>query len=229
MSGLPVTLGYLAALRVLDAGRAAFFGTAEADLPVAQTPEIGRDDALPQFGFVGQGYGESRLLIIAINPGNGPRDRRDPRDEIALPALERFVKERTQDSFGLALQAYQRVCPGWSIWRQHGMPVVRAAGLTLDQVAYANCLPWRTLSESGFSDPAARKSVELYVKPLLSELTPRVVVALGKKAAQVLELVQPFHAEFVVWNRARAPTTTVVAERTAAAARLSALFGPNAA
>lgn len=225
MSGSPVTYGYEAALSVLDAGRAAFFGTADVDLPEAMTPGVRNDDGLPQFGFVGRRYSESRLLILAINPGNGPRDKRDPRDESALPALERFVKERTQQSFAFAQRAYQDVCPGWSIWRQHGLPVIAAAGLNLDQVAYSNCLPWRTKSESGFATPAARTSVELYVQPLLRELMPRVVVALGKKAARVVDLIRPLDAEVIVWNRARAPTKAVIAERAAAAARLSALFG----
>jgi hypothetical protein len=223
-----VTPGFEAALRVIDAGRAAFFGSSDADLPVAYTPEVERDDRLPQFGFVGQQYNKSRLLIIAINPGNGPRDKRDRGDETSLPALERFVQDRTHASFAFALQAYREVCPGWSIWRHHGLPVIKAAGLSLDDVAYANCLPWRTRSESGFTDPAARRSAELYLMPLLSDLAPRVVVALGKKAAQILDLVPSLSAEVVVWNRARAPTAGVLAERAAAASRLSSLFREQA-
>ena len=224
MSSVSTPPGFAAALNVLEVGRAAFFGSVDADLPVALTPEVANDDKLPQFGFVGQRYEQARLLILAINPGNGPRNKRDARDATALPALEQFIEDRSRASFASALRAYQEVCPGWPIWRRHGLRVIDAAGLDLDQVAYANCLPWRTRSESGFTDPAARRSIQLYLKPLLRDLRPRLVVALGKRAARVLNLVEPFDSEVVVWNRSQAPTAAALHERKAAAARLQFLF-----
>jgi hypothetical protein len=59
-----------------------------------------------------------------------------------------------------------------------------------DEIAYSNCLPWRTASESGFEDCVARSAVELYVQPLIEELKPAAIVAMGKRAASILALAE---------------------------------------
>ena len=72
--------------------------------------------------------------------------------------------------------------------------------------AYSNCLPWRTDSKSNFSDFVARNAMELYAFPLVAELNALLVIALGKRASQILQCVPRKLPQVIVWNRAQAAT-----------------------
>lgn len=220
-------LGYAAALHVLQCGRTAVFGGPDIDVPASHSAEVAADDLLPQFGYVGKSYLKTRVLVLSINPGNGPRDRRDAGDAKALPALSDFVRDRSPDSFAFAQQMYRQVCLGWSIWARHCRKLLSAGGLSPDDVAYSYCLPWRTRSEARFSRPVAENAVRMYAAPLIEELKPRVLVALGKRASEVLELGGVCHNGLVVWNRARALKPQVGDERDQAIAKLNHLLGQS--
>ena len=118
MSSVSTPPGFAAALNVLEVGRAAFFGSVDADLPVALTPEVANDDKLPQFGFVGQRYEQARLLILAINPGNGPRNKRDARDATALEKAPRSKAGISGDTWPAPEPAARGLLtPDWSLTR----------------------------------------------------------------------------------------------------------------
>ena len=63
--------GYKTAKVVLKLGRQAFFDTATADLPTGRSIILRQDDLTPQFGYVGERYPRTRVLVLGINPGNG--------------------------------------------------------------------------------------------------------------------------------------------------------------
>jgi hypothetical protein len=205
--------GFKAAHRVIEGGRSAFFSHAEEDLPDATSSLIKADDRLPQFGYVGVNYEAKRILLLGINPGNGPRDRRNPGDQKVMPALNNFAKEKSPASFVAAQLAYREACQGWLLWGRECSELLASAGLGMDDVAFSNALPWRTKSESGFSRAIERRAAENYVNPLVTELRPRIVVAVGRKVARMLHDAGHFNDEVVVWNRARALTKGVLDER----------------
>ena len=220
-----VPLGYITATATLKHGRAAFFGSAEADIPLARSATLQQDDMVPQFGFVGPDYATTRVLLLGINPGNGPkaRDHRSATDERMMPALAAFAAAPSQEAFVAAQIAYRTECQTWAVWRNHCSEVIRAGGLSLEQVAYSNVLPWRTNSESAFSDDVGRRAAKLYALPLIEELKPNVIVALGKRAATVLSLGDRTFPDLIVWNRAQAATTAVRIERASTAERILAM------
>jgi hypothetical protein len=224
----PLPLGLRSAARVLAAGRASFFGSADADLPQNRSTLIAQDDLLPQFGYVGSRYAEARVLLLGINPGNGPADKRTRGDEIAMPALQRFVQYGSAASFLASQHAYQKVCESWPMWRRHCSEVIGAGLLSMSEVSYSNCLPWRTASESGFTEAVAERAAKLYAYPLIDELEPQVVIAMGKRAAGILALGGRSFTNLVVWNRAQAATLPVLKERAAAAANILRVLGRTA-
>lgn len=218
-------LGYRAALSALEKGRSEFFGGAEVDLPESRSAEIAKDDLIPQFGFVGSSFARTRVLLIGINPGNGPDGKRTAGDEIAMPVLRRFFEERSEVSFSMSQHAYKGVCESWPMWRRHCSEVIGAGRLLMDEVAYTNCLPWRTNSKSTFSDDVGRRAAQSYAYPLIDELNPKVIIALGKRAASILKLGGRDFEDLIVWNRAQAATKEVIADRTATAARILQAIG----
>jgi hypothetical protein len=223
-----IPLGFGAAMGVLECGRAAFFGSESADLPKRSQPAIMSDDLVPQFGYVGPQYPATRVLMLGINPGNGPDKIRSASDELLLGALRRFVADRTVESFLEAQRAYRQVCRSWPVWKRHCAAVIGAGKLSLDDIAYSNCLPWRTASEAAFADSVAERAARLYAYPLIDELQPRIVVALGKKAARILSLGDRTMTELVVWNRAQAATRAVLEEREATGALILARLARQA-
>lgn len=220
-----IPLGYETARRLLKHGRKAFFSSVTADLPQNRTPEIAQTDLLPQFGFVGEGYTAKRVLVLGINPGNGDDHKQNEGDKVMMPLLKKFVEEPTPHHFGQAQKAYQEVCSAWPIWKKHGQQILEAGQLQLDDIAYSNCLPWRTASEGSFGSEVAQKAAVLFAYPLIDELQPRLIVALGKKAADILQNNGRSFSNLVVWNRSRAATPAVVAERQAAAQKIASLLG----
>ena len=218
-------LGFNAASSVLELGRAAFFGGQDIDLPQSRSDVVALDDSLPQFGYVGSGYGGARVLLLGINPGNGPNDRRSKGDEVAIPALHRFCQDRTESAFLSSQRAYRDVCESWPMWRRHCSAVIGAGRLSMDEIAYSNCVPWRTASEARLQDSVAERSAKLYAYPLIDELEPRVIIALGKRAAAVLCLGGRKLQNLIVWNRAQAATPPVLKERDTAAAEIMRKIG----
>jgi len=221
---LPEPLGYRSARQVLDLGRAAFFAHPAEDLPAAVSPQVAADDLLPQFGYVGASYQARRILLLGINPGNGPRSERSVGDRTAMPALERFVVEKTPESFSAAQVAYRSVCEGWAVWGRQCYELLRAGGIGMEDVAFTNALPWRTASQSAFGKSIARRAASLYTRPVVNELQPKIIVAVGKKSADILEYAGLMSPSVVVWNRAQALQPQVVAEREAATAQFTKLL-----
>lgn len=213
-------LGYNSAVGALEAGRAAFVGSAYADLPTRRAPQIASDDLVPQFGFVGDRYSASRVLLLGINPGNGDNQKRNAADDIQMPPLADFARTRTVEAFKAAQNAYRQVCQAWPMWRRHCSEVIGAGLLTLDDNAYSTCLPWRTASEASFDGNVSRQAAVLYAYPLIDELKPMVVIAMGKKSATILSLGGRRIANLVTWNRAQAATAAAIADRASTAKRI---------
>jgi len=205
-------LGYVTAKHTLELGRGAFLGSPEADLPPSSSAIIRGDDLTPQFGYVGPRYNEARVLLFGINPGNGRRDSRSDGDEQMLPELIRFREDRTEESFRRASMAYFEVCQHWPVWQPLCSEFIGDGKLSLDQMAYSNCLPWRTASGTQFSEETAERAARLYALPLVEEVEPKIVIALYKRAANILEMHgRPL--ELIRWNGAQAPTEAVKSER----------------
>ncbi len=206
-------LGYSTIRNALSLGRAAFFGDPDADLPSSRSAVIRDDDLTPQFGYVGVRYEEHRILLFGINPGNGPRDFRSPADERMMPKLIRFRDDPSGESFQCASAAFAEACQTWPVWRRCCSELFGEGKLSLDQVAYSNCLPWRTATETRFSDEIAEQTVRHYALPLVEELKPKIVISLYKRAASILEMNGRKIDGLITWNGARAPTEAVKRER----------------
>lgn len=220
-------LGLKTARLVIELGRGPFFGALDADLPPNRQSTLGEDDQLPQFGYVGSRYQSTRLLVLGINPGNGPNNKRTRHDEILMPRLRQFVLDREAQSFLEAQRAFQTVCSSWPMWRRHCSAVIGAGGfLTMDDIAYSNCLPWRTASESAFGGSVSLRAAEFFAYPLIDELQPRTIVAMGKKAASILAIGGRSFADLIVWNRSQAATSPVLKERALAAERIRYYLRP---
>lgn len=223
----PVPLGYHTARSVLVAGRAAFFGEPEGDLPSGRSAVVQQDDLVPQFGYVGHRYRDFRVLLLGINPGNGPNEAQSPGDAMMFPVLRRFLEQPSTETFAKAQGAYRSVCEAWPLWKRHCSQVIGAGRLSLDDIAYTNCLPWRTQSQSAFSDRVAERAVAIHVEPLIDELKPQVIVAMGKRADQILRISTKRLPEIIVWNRAQAATPSVIADRIATASRILEIVKRN--
>lgn len=220
-AAVPFTpLGFATAVNTLEIGRVGFLGGENSDLPTGRSAQIAQDDLIPQFGYVGKDYALSRVLLLGINPGNGPSHKRTPGDELMMESLAGFASEPSPESFRAAHAAYRAACESWPIWTRHCAEILRAGRLTLDQIAYANCLPWRTESCSGFSDQVARRAALHHAYPLIAELQPQVVVALGKRVEKILSLGGSPPPDMIVWNRAQAATAAVRLEREQTAAEI---------
>ncbi len=213
--------GYKTAKAVLRLGREAFFGTATADLPTGRSTILQQDDLTPQFGYVGERYAKTRVLVLGINPGNGPFDDvRTPEDEMMMPAQRRFAAQPSPRIFEAATTEYKTQCQHWHVWTRHCAEIVGAGKLGLEDIAYSNRLPWRTASQSKFSDFVAEKTIQLYVLPLIEELKPKLIIALGKRVSQILQMVPGPLPQVIIWNRARAATAAVRQQRAASAERI---------
>jgi len=145
-----------------------------------------------------------------------------------MPALHHFASDASVVSFIEAQKAYKSVCQSWSVWQRHCSEVIGAGKLSLEEVAYSNALPWRTASESNFDDAVGTKAAKNYVYPLIEELQPRVIIAMGKKAAKILGLGGKSFPSLIVWNRAQVATASVQQERAEAAKQILRIVGRKA-
>lgn len=218
-------LGFLSARQALRLGRDSFFPTSNLDLPLRNSEQIKCDDLIPQFGYVGQRYAKRRILLMFVNPANGS-DPRAADDERMMPHLTRFSKEPTERNFADAGQAYNAECHNWRMSSRYHSYLFGEEKLSCDEVAYANCLPWRTQSGTHFSDDIAKVTSKFYVGLLLDELKPKILIAMSKRSNEIINMSligmaedKPIWRSFV-WNFAQAETGQVRREREAMAAAI---------
>lgn len=220
-----IPFGYETARRVvLKMGRKKFFGSALTNLPQNRAPEIAQNDLLPQFGFVGEQYTAKRVLLLGINPANGDNDKQNSGDEAMMPLLKKFVEEPTPDNFRQAQQAYQKVCVDWVFWKNSVGKILKDSGLHLNEIAYSNCLPWRTKEPATFDDEVAENAALFFAYPLIQELEPYLVVAVGKKAADILRNNGRPISNLVEWNLAQQATSAVKEKRQKAIQEITQLL-----
>jgi hypothetical protein len=166
---------------------------------------IAADDRLPQFGFVGDEYERRRMLILGINPGNGPDAARSPSDSEMMPILHHFLANPSEGTFAAAMNAQMKAFPCWLASKEIG-PILRDECVKEIEISYANASPYRA-DGGGARDAFPNKSrgrlaAANWVSPLLSALKPRLIIAHGQKAADVLENCD-LQTKPLVYNRSR--------------------------
>ena len=217
---------FITARKVVELGREAFFPKVDPDLPSGRSPILQKDDLAPQFGFVGSEYSTFRILLLGINPGNGGNNtNRNQEDSRMMPSILQFAQFPTEENFARAEEAYRNECEKWQVWKRHCSEVIGAGKLSLKQIAYSNCLPWRTDSKSRFSEYVAQKTAHLYIAPLIEELNPKVIIAMGKERVEnILKMTGLSLPPVIVWNRSQAATELALHERAVAADKILKFF-----
>lgn len=131
-------------------------------------PKNHQDDArLPFLGYVGANFCPGGGVLMAINPGGGSdKYKKTAEDRRLCPALQRLQDSSSQMAAvaaGEVFQNYMEVLPTW------------------------NLFPFRTKGDAKPHVKALNFSWEKIVSPLLSVLKPSQIIALGKKAGDVLQ------------------------------------------
>ena len=150
-------------------------------------------DATTMFaGYVGTNYEPGvGILLLAVNPGGGgdAYRTRTAADEVFHPLLAEFKaadRPRVVESFKRITTAFPRILEGWNL-RRILRPTLEAAGVTIEEVAFMNVVPYRTRNNRPPSVAAARTAWQRIVDPCLSILAPRSIVAMGKKAGHLVD------------------------------------------
>lgn len=184
--------------RNVQVSRAEIFG-ANDPMPMHLT-----DDAALMFpGYVGRRFQSGGPLLLAINPGGGgdAYQRRTMEDERLYPLLDAFRRSGPDDApqiFEDINVAFAAIVSRWNLMRILG-PVIDAAGAALDEIAYLNAVPYRTRGDKVPSANAKQNAWRLITGPTIAGLRPGMVIALGKKAGDVLERFPRGHTKtFVV-------------------------------
>lgn len=151
------------------------------------------DDARTMFaGAVGRNYQPGGVVLLAINPGGGGDAyvRRTVADETLYPLLQRFrdagESAAVTDAFEEINSLFLPSLRSWNVWRIM-QPCLEAAGVDLSQAAYMNAVPYRTRKDRTPSVAAKRAAWQMVTSPALDVLQPRMIIALGMKAGDVLK------------------------------------------
>lgn len=180
---------YTAVLSALRIQREDVFGASDLQLPVSQP----RDAMIPQIGFVGQDYRPGGTLLLGINPGGGGDTyARTSEDSLLLP-MSKELRDglASPDKVSVFFGQYAANMRTWNLWRI-AAPVLDACGSRQSQIAYLNWCPFRTRGDAMPHAQAMRRSRETYLAPLIDQLAPSRIIALGKKVGGWLEKV-PFN------------------------------------
>jgi len=161
------------------------------------------DARVPILGFCGPRYVVGNPVLLAINPGGGGDDYRErhARDEELIPLIEAFVRA-SQSAQGAAFEkmslAYMQHVQNWNL-KNILEPTLDACGKNIDEVCFLNLFPYRTRMNRRPSAKALNSAWIKVIAPLLSELRPMLLIALGRKAGSIAEkFPQPTSILFAV-------------------------------
>lgn len=141
---------------------------------------LARDEAdVPQPGFVGANYGTHRVLLVGQNPAQ-PKTSRE-RDEPYMDALRQLGRIPTDAALVHYTATVRAYVEHWPITRAY-FPLERC-GLTVDDIAYCNLVRCRTDDDAAPGPRLVGACVATHFDDWLTRLAPRVVVFIGKWAA----------------------------------------------
>ena len=144
ITGSQQPLGYRSACDLLRIGFDRMFTGCEQARPQPSSLATDEDNQTPQFGLVGPRYAEMRVIVLGVNPGVVKRGTVKERDQRSLEALRRFRDEPTPTNFSAAQAANRIALESWRDESRHWKHLLQEASLTFDDIAFSNCLPWRT-------------------------------------------------------------------------------------
>lgn len=182
---LSIAQTFLSCARV---SRSALYGVS----PDRQLPtHLLADAHIPFIGFAGSQYRPGGVVLLAINPGGGGDSYqiRTRQDNELLPLIVTFTKSSSNElltAFANMSGSYAAQVRTWNLWRILA-PTLHACGKDLSEVAYLNCFPYRTCADRMPQASALRASWTNVVEPLLAQLSPSTLIALGKKVGGVAE------------------------------------------
>ncbi len=155
------------------------------------------DDANTMFaGYVGRRYRTGAgILLLAINPGGGgdAYRSRTGEDEQFYPLLKAFknaAAKEAPEAFERVNEAFAAMVQRWNVWRIV-KPSLDSAGVSLDEAAYMNLVPYRTRADKMPPVATRRAAMTRMVEPSIAVLAPKAVVALGKKAGTIRDIWEP--------------------------------------
>lgn len=163
------------------------------------------DANTPAPGWVGQSWSEGTLLV-GINPGGGGDNyRRNIADDELYLALREFREAGSPRDQSEALrrmsESWMRIQQGHNIWRII-RPILEATGEGVDEIAFMNILPFRTRMDKPAPAAAMRNAWNKAARPQIAALRPRRIIALGKKAWDILSRHQlPASSELILFKR----------------------------
>lgn len=174
---------YEAALTAVRLQRSAIFRSADSQMPISEC----EDALIPQIGFIGAVYRHGGTVLLGINPGGGgDAYRRTAADEFLLPMIAGLRQpDATPDALRAMFAHSTTAMRTWNLWRI-AQPVIEACGITQSEISYLNWCPFRTRNDKKPHAYEMRQSRDIYLEPMIRELAPRRIIALGKKAGDLL-------------------------------------------
>jgi uracil-DNA glycosylase len=135
---------------------------------------------VPQPGFIGSNYSATGVLLVGQNPAQAKTLAE--RDEPYMAALRRLGAEPTSESLAAYEATVRDYVEEWPITQAY-FPLVEC-GLTIDDIAYCNLVRCRTTRDAAPGPRLVGSCVATHFELWLERLAPRIVVFIGKWAAE---------------------------------------------
>ncbi|MFM2449276.1 MAG: Uracil glycosylase superfamily [Pseudomonadota bacterium] len=137
------------------------------------------EENLPQPGYVGENYWKHRVVLVGQNPGTPKTLERQ--DQPYTAALRRLREAPSDDKYQELHKVLQSFIPQWPV---HGnyFPLDEC-GLSLQDIAYFNVVRCRTSGDAKPGINSVNSCLNNHFGRWLDNLAPRVVVFIGKWAA----------------------------------------------
>ena len=144
-------------------------------------PKLLRDDKfnLPQPGYVGSNYANTRVLLVSQNPGVSP-GRFNAQDKDYAATLIAVRDNPTTASYSDLKAVLDKIVPTWPVFKNY-FPLAEC-GLSIDDIAHVNAVRCRTVGNATPGRPIARACISSHLIPWLDWLQPRVIAFIGKWA-----------------------------------------------
>jgi uracil-DNA glycosylase len=165
-------------------------------------PNILRDaqENVPQPGYIGERYWQSRILLVGQNPGT-PKTL-EFQDRPYTVALRNLMNNPTDERYAELHSVLQRFIPEWPVSGNY-FPL-KESGLTFTDIAYLNLVRCRTDNDAKPRAQTVNTCLQSHFVRWLDNLSPKAVIFIGKWAADhAYQEVERRGIPFAFMNRQR--------------------------